>query len=162
MLKGGRQTVEILKLTIDDVEKYKLDIMKMLKQSFEKSFPETTFDTTSYENRVESLKVYIHEEKALVYASKKEDSLVGFVWFFEKVTSSSKLIHINHFVVNENFRCLGVGKALWDNVERYAIESGIEEIELHVTNNNEDAVNFYLKRNFEVERLVMKKRLLKW
>lgn len=153
--------MEIYKLTINDVEKYKEEIKNMLKQSFEKSFPESSLDNTSFDNRIESLKLYINEEKALVYGSKSGKSLAGFVWFFEKDTPKGKLIHINHFVVDENFRGLGVGSALWNKVESYANEREIEEIELLVTKSNVDAVNFYTKRNFEVERLVMKKRLLK-
>ncbi|WP_158591757.1 GNAT family N-acetyltransferase [Oceanobacillus halophilus] len=153
--------MQIFKLTIDDIEKYKEEIVTMLKQSFEKSFPELNYEPTSFYDRVESLKVYLNEKKALVYGSEIDESLAGFVWFFEKDTPKGKLIHINHFVVDENFRRRGLGNTLWNMVEEYASKRGIEEIELLVTKNNENAVNFYLNRNFEVERLVMKKRLLK-
>lgn len=159
MLKEGCQIMEIIKLTIDQVENYKAQIMAMLKQSFEKSFPKDSLDTTTYINRIESLKAYISEEKALVYGSIISERLVGFIWFFGK--EDNVTIHINHFVVDENYRRQGVGKALWNKVENYVDREGFEEIELFVTNSNKDAVNFYMKRNFEVERLVMKKRLLK-
>lgn len=153
--------MEICKLSIEDVQRYREEIINMLKQSFEKSFPEISFDFSSFNNRFESLTSYISEEKALVYGAKNGENLAGFVWFFEKDTPNGKLIHINHFVVDECFRRLGAGSALWNKVESFASKRGIEEIELLVTKNNEDAVNFYLNRNFEVERLVMKKRVLK-
>ncbi|MGG0283583.1 GNAT family N-acetyltransferase [Peribacillus butanolivorans] len=151
--------MEIIKLTIEDVERYNIDIRIMLKQSYEKSFPEKSFDAASYLIRVQSLKAYMGDGKAIVYGIKNKERLAGFVWFFEKDYQGYNLIHINHFVVHEDFRRVGVGKALWDAVEGYATKKGIDEIELLVTKNNKDAVNFYEKRNFQVDRLVMKKRL---
>jgi ribosomal protein S18 acetylase RimI-like enzyme len=151
--------MKIFKLTIGDVEKYSLDIKKMLRQSFEKSFPEEIFELVSFETRVDTLKNYIEKEKAIVFGCKLNENFTGFVWFFEKEILEKKIIHINHFVVHENFRRLGIGKALWDEVEKYATIKGIENMELLVTEKNYEAVDFYSKRNFQIERLVMKKRL---
>lgn len=153
--------MKIFELTIEDVEDYKIDIMTMLKQSFGESFQKENFDITYFSNRVELLKTYINENKAIVYGVKNERHLIGFIWFFKKENLSEKIIHINHFVVHENFRRQNIGKALWIEVEKYADKQGISEIELLVTKDNENAVNFYKRRNFEVERLVMKKRLIK-
>lgn len=150
--------MEMFKFAIEDIEKYKIDIMTMLKQSYGKSFPTKSIDTESLLQRVESLKLYISENKAVVYGSKIDLSLAGFIWFFEKDSLNKKIIHINSFVVHEDFRRQGVGRALWIEVEKYVNQKGIPEIELIVTKENEDAVDFYKKRNFEVERLVMKKR----
>ena len=150
--------MEIFKFAIEDFEKYKIDIMTMLKQSYEKSFPTRSIDTASLLKRVEALKLYISENKAVVYGSKIGLSLAGFIWFFEKDSINNKIIHINSFVVHKDFRRQGVGRALWIEVEKYANQKGIPEIELIVTKDNEDAVDFYKKSNFEVERLVMKKR----
>ncbi|WP_017187490.1 GNAT family N-acetyltransferase, partial [Alkalibacillus haloalkaliphilus] len=109
--------------------------------------------------RVDSLKSYILEGKATVLGSIVCKELVGFIWFFEKDIGDHKVIHINHFVVKENKQGLGIGTSLWNEVERYANDKKIIDIELFVTKTNETAVDFYKKRNFEVERLYMKKRL---
>jgi len=151
--------MKIFRLALEDVENYKSDIMTLFKQSFEKSFPDTKYNVNHFESRVNSLKEYIKKESAIVYASKGNIGLTGLVWFFEK--ENHNLIHINHFVVHEDFRRLGIGKELWNKVEQYRREREIKEIELLVTQSNEDAVRFYLTRDFEIERLVMKKRLLK-
>src|SRR5690625_4498615 len=104
MLKERCLTMKILKLTIDDVEKYKDEIVSMLKQSFKQSFPETTFELSTFYDRVHSLKEYILEEKAIVYGFIKDGNIAGFVWFFAKGDPNEKTIHINHFVVDENYR----------------------------------------------------------
>lgn len=148
--------MKIIRLTIDDVKKHKKELIYMLKQSFGSSFPGQEFSNNSFEKRIESLENFLKEKKAIIYGCEKTDELIGFIWFFGKDT---KTIHINHFVVDERFRRLGVGKLLWDQVEKYAIDENLVDIELLVTTENESAVNFYTKRNFEIDRLVMKKRL---
>lgn len=128
----------------------------MLQQSFEKSFPNDSNETHSFEKRIESLKKYLSNNQAIFYGVIEQDELVGFIWFFEK---DNRTIHINHFVVDEKHRGLGIGKTLWNAVEEYAINKQIADIELFVTKENETAVNFYTNREFKVDRLVMKKRL---
>lgn len=148
----------IFKFAIEDIEKYKMDIMTLLKQSYDKSFPEKGIDGESLQLRVESLKSYINRNKAIVYGIKIASNLAGLIWFFEKENLNKKMIHINSFAVHEDFRNRGVGGALMNEVEKYANQKGINEIELIVTKDNKGAVDFYKQRCFEVERLVMKKR----
>jgi len=150
--------MKIMKLTIDDVKNHKKELISMLKQSFKSSFPGQDFSEESYENRIESLKNFLKENKAIIFGCKKTDILIGFIWFFRK---DSNTIHINHFVVDEQYRRLGVGKLLWNQVEEHAINEKLIDIELFVTKENDSAVNFYTKRDFEIDRFVMKKRLFK-
>lgn len=150
--------MEMCKLGVEDVRHYKPTLIEMLRQSFEKSFPEGKFEPSSFQARVESLIGYVEQSKAVVFGSVVDNRLVGFIWFFEKGTLE-RSVHINHFVVHENYRGLGIGRQLLKEVEKYAKDRGIHEIELLVTKQNDGAVTFYEKNNFEVERLVMKKRL---
>src|SRR5699024_5308942 len=101
----------------------------------------------------------IVNETGIIFGCKNNDKIIGFVWFFIKNNTFPKTIHVNHFVVSEEFRGKGLGKDLWEKVEEFAINNDIEDIELLVSKNNENAVNFYLKSNFEIERFVMKKVL---
>lgn len=151
--------MKILNLKEIDVEKHSKEIVCLFKQSYMKSFPDKKIEDSYFENRVKVAASYISMNKAKVYGAIIEEKLTGFIWFFEKNHEIKQTIHINHFVVNENFRRLGIGKKLWLEVERYAEKSNIKEIELYVTRENHDAVKFYENMNFEVERYVMNKRL---
>lgn len=146
----------INQLTLEEVDKHKRSIVSMLRQSFIKSFPDEKNDINSFEQRIESLKRYLNNDKAIILGIIDREKLMGFIWFFEKEDYS---IHVNHFVVDEKYRGLGIGRALWNKVEEYANKRQISEIELFVTKENEAALNFYTNREFKVERLVMKKRL---
>lgn len=142
--------------TADDVNDHKEELILMLKQSFKSSFPKQEFTINSFAKRIESLKRYLKESKAILYGCEKNGVLIGFIWFFVK---DNNTIHINHFVVEEHSRGLGVGTMLWKQVEDYAIKEKLNDIELLVTKDNESAIDFYNKRKFEIERFVMKKRL---
>src|SRR5699024_2898253 len=121
------------------------------------SFPGREFTINSFEMRIESLNDYLLKNEAMLYGCEKNNELIGFIWFFVK---NKETIHINHFVVDEQYQGLGIGKLLWEQVEKYASKEALKEIELFVTKSNETAVSFYTKRDFEVKRFVMKKRLL--
>ncbi|MGB4369942.1 MAG: GNAT family N-acetyltransferase [Caldicoprobacterales bacterium] len=53
----------------------------------------------------------------------------------------------------------GIGGNLLKKVEEYALENGINQIELLVSKENKKSVEFYINRDFEIERYVMKKQL---
>lgn len=152
--------MEMIELTVKNVEEYNKELVSLFEQSFELSFPHEEINKSSIVDDIESLKQYISKEEAIVYGSFINGSLDGIVWFFIKKSNNINRIHINNIVVNKDSRSKGVGKALFDKVENYAIERNIKEIELIVTKNNVNATKFYEKRNFEVERLIMKKELL--
>ena len=152
--------MDIFRLTEDDVENYKNDIITMLKQSFIKSFPGTDINDDYYCNRIRTLKEYIKEGKAIVYATKNGTGLSGFIWFYPKDTVDGRVLHIVHFVVHDKCRRHGIGIKLLEKAEEFALSKKIQHSELIVTKDNVDAVSFYRKRDFQVKRLVMKKRLL--
>lgn len=152
--------MNVFRLEKEDVDNYKADIIIMLKQSFAKSFPESNIDDDYYYNRIDTLKEYIKEDKATVYATTNGTGLSGFIWFYPKDNVDGRVLHIVHFVVHDKCRRRGIGIKLLEKAEEFAFNKKIQHIELIVTNDNVDAVNFYRKRDFQVKRFVMKKRLL--
>lgn len=151
--------MNVIRLFENDIEKYKIKIKSLLKQSFKLSFPKEEIDETLILNRIQSLKEYIKEGNAVVYGVINKESLNGFVWFFIKNQTNSNRIHINQIVVEENIRGKGLGNILIEAVENYAKEKKIKEIDLFVTKQNYNATKFYENKGFDVERLVMLKRL---
>ena len=56
-----------------------------------------------------------------------------------------KRLHVNHFVVNELSRGLGVGTMLMKEVEQYAKDNEIKSIDLMVTSSSH-SVKFYERK----------------
>jgi len=103
MLRGDKKTMEAFRLHIDDVDAFQNDICVLLRQSFEKSFPSQTFEYDEFKDRIEKVKQYMLDNKAVIYGVKDHNRLVGFIWFFKKAVGIKDIIHINHFIVHEQY-----------------------------------------------------------
>lgn len=157
--EGYGSMVRVVPIQAEDIPANEHRLIELFEQSFRVSFAEEELGKTYCMERVETLRSYLGEGKALLYAAKHNDDLVGIIWFFVKEDRQRRIIHINHFVVAEEYRGKGIGGALFNQVEDYAISNGIAEIELLVSKDNHSAVAFYKNRDFETKRLLMTKRL---
>ena len=67
---------------------------------------------------------------------------------------------INYFAVHPDFRAMGYGKQLMDNVENGLRELGCPKINLHIREENDKVFSYYQKLGFvEEKRINMGKRL---
>lgn len=155
-MKEIKEVIKIIEPDLKVLYNYKEDIINLMKNSMEISFPNTEVDDNKIFQRFNSLYSYIEEQKGYVLFGMKNKVLLGYVWFF--VTNSNR-IHINQIIVSPESRGLGIGIALMQDVYKFANKHGISEVELKVTKSNERAVDFYNKQNFTVERILMKRRV---
>ncbi|MBB2184083.1 GNAT family N-acetyltransferase [Lachnospiraceae bacterium MD1] len=152
--------MQLVQIRSQDVKVYQEPMIKLMKQSYRLSFPDITISEEYFQQRLQLLESYLELDHAIVYAAVNRYELQGFIWFYVRESMGDKVIHIVHFVVDEEARQQGIGRKLIELVEDYALEHQILELELLVTRNNETAVEYYKKRNFEIERLIMRKRLV--
>jgi|LSQX01.3.fsa_nt_gb ribosomal protein S18 acetylase RimI-like enzyme len=145
----------ICELCLSLIDEHRLEIKSLLKQSFEISFPSERIDEDFLCNQVEFLREYMEQNKAKVFGALINGQLVGFVWVFEKESINSRILHINHLVVDEGFRRRGIGRLLLQAVRDYAIKRQVEEVELMVSKVNQAAIGFYEKNGFETSRYLM-------
>ncbi|MDR7871384.1 MAG: GNAT family N-acetyltransferase [Tissierellaceae bacterium] len=158
-MKKLDQEVKIVvkKLSKDDVLNNFEEISNLLQQSYKVSFTESQIEKNYFYNKVDSLARYISENKAIIYGAFNK-KLIGILWCYPRVFLNEKRLHVNHFVIKDSFRGLGVGTLLIKEVEQHAKNSGIEAIDLMVTSNS-PSVKFYEQNYFFVERYQMLKRL---
>jgi len=94
-----------------------------------------------------------------------KNEIEGFVLLQAKETSDfpfivqHKFAYLMDIIVRKNHQGNGYGKALLNEVKKWASERNLEYIELDVLTNNENAIQFYLKNNFEDKRKTMFCRL---
>lgn len=151
--------MQIFNMSVYDIEKYDTQIVSLMQQSFEISFPREKTMIMKINQRLDRLKEYVRTDKGKVFGVRRNDTLIGFLWFFTNSDENTNKIHVNQFVVDEEYRNLGIGTSLWNELESYAIKNNCTEFELMVSQKNENALRYYLSRDFTVERLLMKKRL---
>lgn len=150
--------MQTFKMSIQQVEEHREDIIGLLKQSLGLSFS-NPIPEDYFKQRVNTLKNYLIDNKAVIFGIKEDIDLIGFIWICELQQFDEKRIHVVHFVVDGAQRGNGIGTKLLDAVEQYAKQVGVELIELLVTESNDKAVKFYKNKEFNVERYTMIKRL---
>jgi len=142
-----------------------LAIATQYKDSFLKYYQEVIDVNKLVLNKDEINKIYdnminyIKDNSAKIVGAFDKHDLVGFIWAYERLVNSQKRYHINYFIVDSDYRKNGIGKHLINEIYEIAKKNGVEKIELVVTYKNQNALHFYEKELFEIERVVLCKDL---
>lgn len=79
-----------------------------------------------------------------VFVAEIGKDIVGIALFYYRYSTwKGKTIHLEDLIVQEDKRGLGIGKALYAEVLRYAHQLGLKRVEWNVLDWNTPAVNFY-------------------
>lgn len=76
-----------------------------------------------------------------------QGKIIGFI---NGITDSDQGGRILMIAVHPNFRNIGVGGNLLEQFINVAVMNGVDNIQLEVRESNQDAMEFYRKRGFEV------------
>ena len=79
------------------------------------------------------------------FVAEFQGDIVGMALFYNRFSTwSGPSIHLEDLIVTEKFRERGIGKALYDEVLKYALEKGIKRVEWVVLDWNKPAIEFYI------------------
>lgn len=104
-------------------------------------------------------------EGSVLLVAQWEGRVVGFVVALIRESLPIPIITPRRYAVIDSlgvareFRRRGIGKALMDRAEEWALVKGIREMELNVWEFNSDAIAFYERRGFHTISRRMLKRL---
>lgn len=102
-----------------------------------------------------SLKVYIENDTAIISGHIMNDKLVSFIWCYPREFGAKKRLHISYFIVDKLYRGKGYSKDLLKFAKCTALELGINEIDLNVDPTNSKAIRVYEAAGFETEKLLL-------
>jgi len=90
-------------------------------------------------------------ENSFMYVAEEEKKLVGFLT--GERGSANRIKHTAYIVIGilGGHRGKGIGKKLFEELEKWAVENNIKRLELTVMTHNEKAVNLYKKMGFKIE-----------
>ena len=143
--------MKLEKVNISLFNKYKEDFSKYILFVLEENF---NGDLTYEANKsIENMEKFINDESAYIIGAFEEEKLIGFIWAYKKLFNRKEKIHISYLFVDSNFRRQGIASKLFKCIVEYAHKNNIKELELMVTNDNKNAINFYEKLGFSIERL---------
>ncbi|MBL7789063.1 MAG: GNAT family N-acetyltransferase [Chitinophagales bacterium] len=83
-----------------------------------------------------------------VYVAEIENKVVGMaLYYYGFSTWKGRSLHLEDLIVNENYRKLGIGKALMNQVIEVAKSEKVERMSWEVLDWNEPAIKFYKSLN---------------
>lgn len=152
--------VEIKNLTHHDFIENIETIKKLLIISYKDNFyiSENQCNST-VENKILELYEYIKLNKAILYGAFIDDYLVGIVWLYKHDYFDEPRLHVNHIVVDKNFRKQGIAKKLLAKTEEVASDLKVSTIDLFVSENNYVATEMYNGLGYLTERRYLTKKL---
>lgn len=161
-MSNESDSMEIRRPSLSDLfdnKDYVVDLLYDLTQSH---FSDVVIDKSVAlaESTYTNLIKYIEDGSAVVYCAFIKERIVGFIWAYERTVSEKRSFHITKLVIHSSCRRLGIGKALILKVENEAIEKGISIIELLVSCDSQDAVNFYESQGFVIKQYHVEKRVI--
>lgn len=85
------------------------------------------------------------------YIAEIDNEIVGMALFYYRFSTwKGKTIHLEDLIVKQNKRGLGVGKALYNKVLKFAADQNVKRVEWVVLNWNTNAIEFYKKTGAEI------------
>jgi ribosomal protein S18 acetylase RimI-like enzyme len=95
----------------------------------------------------------LDNDREVVFVAEVDDKVVGYIHGdrFELLYMDS-LINVFCLAVNENYRKMGIGSALLDQVEEWARERGAVGLRLNSAMSRTSAHEFYRRKGFDKER----------
>ena len=142
-----------------EIEKYKYNIINLLKYSYSISFPDNNINDDYYSNKIEKLINFKKDGNTYINALFVENKVVGFIWFFTKNNVKPNIVHINHFVVDKKHQGKKYGQILFNSVKDFPFENKIDKMELIVSSTNKIALDFYIKNGFIQSRIILEKEI---
>lgn len=78
------------------------------------------------------------------FVAEERGKIVGAALFYERYSTwKGRIIHLEDLIVTESKRKLGVGKALYKSVLKYAYDLGVKRVVWDVLSWNKNAIDFY-------------------
>ncbi|MDO5155570.1 MAG: GNAT family N-acetyltransferase [Eubacteriales bacterium] len=87
-----------------------------------------------------------------LYSIRHDEHVVGYLWFLSEMNEDVKQVFLCDFLIYEDERCKGYGKAALVEMEKLAQDLQCKECVLFVEGINENAKKLYLKCGYQVLR----------
>jgi RimJ/RimL family protein N-acetyltransferase len=107
--------------------------------------------TTTVEEQTQRIRSVLSQDNQMIFVVEHEDQLVGFLATFGGNYHRNQ--HCAHIVVGirQDFTDQGLGRQLFEVVEKWAMDHKLHRLELTVMSHNERAIHLYQKMGFKTE-----------
>ncbi|KAB2334513.1 GNAT family N-acetyltransferase [Cytobacillus depressus] len=140
----------IREIHIDDAENF-INLIKDVEAEADFMLMGAGERKTTPEQQRKQLERMEHQSNSTIFVAEEEGKLVGYLIAIGG--SARRTQHSAYLVIGilENFRGKGIGTALFQNLEKWAMNHNISRLELTTVTQNEAGVALYKKIGFEIE-----------
>lgn len=147
--------MEIRELSQEDMTENRDLILNLFETSYVENFADRYEINTMVKQRYMNLLKFVEDGSAIFLGAFEKNIVCGMLWAYERTLMGERRIHITDIVVGEGYRSKGLGSCLLEKLKVMAKEREVGVIDLLVTMDNKNSVEFYHHKGFAVERLQM-------
>lgn len=137
-----KNNLQICEATKEDIP----SLVQLLEQLFciEKDFQ------FNHDKHTEGLKLLIEDANSIVAVGRFEGEIIAMLTLQMVISTAigAKSGLIEDFVVDDNFKSMGVGTLMLDFIKYKSSQKGLKRLQLVCDNFNENAQEFYTKKEF--------------
>lgn len=152
--------MRIREIIVEDAEKF-LNLMKEVEAKSDFMLMEPGERNTTPEQQAKLLERIEKQDNSTIFVVEENGRMLGYLIAMGgtvKKTSHSAYIAIG---ILEGFRGKGIGTALFERAEKWAIQKSISRLELTTVTENEAGVALYKKSGFEIEGIKRNSLIIK-
>ena len=112
----------------------------------------------------DSARKVLEETDAVIFVAEEKGELIGLI--AGRIIDNGPIIipekigYVGTTVVLSKYRRKGIAKALWERLKEWFVSKGIEEAQLYVVPDNDEAGGFWESRGFNIFLERWKKRIV--
>lgn len=148
--------MKIIRLADKDIDRWFNQIEPIMEKCKKENFPDSCINWGGYcTQKLNELKQYLIDNKAVVFAAVDDNRLAGWVWSHPIDRFGCERMHIADIEIAERYQKQGIGRNLLETVKQFAIANNFDGIDLVVSTCNQNAMDFYRHLGFRDERIQM-------
>ena len=137
--------------------KFIAEVANIHEEQLEQQYYDYQKSNLSVALRIEMIERSLKLEAGHILIETLNDILVGFAWGQFEVVGCKVVIEMLY--VHPEYRNQGIGDKLKTSIESWGINQGAQKIESTVAYSNKEMIEMNLKRDYQVEKLIMSKKL---
>ncbi len=142
--------MDIRAITESDAEQFLL-LSKALDEETQFMMLEPGERTTTVEEQTQRIRNLLSQDNQMIFVVERENQLVGYLG---ALGGNYRRNHdCAHVVIGirQDFAGQGIGKSLFEALEKWALDRKLHRLELTVMSHNERAIHLYQKMGFKIE-----------
>lgn len=152
---------KIKRLSIEEALGHRRNIIRYIYESVKNTSYEEAYQYSDAETKYEEMLIHMEEGTAVVCGAMAEEEMIGFIWGYQYPFRDDKeRLYVSILHVDKRFRRCKVGKTLLSEIEKIGKTMGCHSVFLHAEAFNREAINFYDRMGYQMERIQLVKKKL--